>query len=471
LVSSVFNTIPFISGYIFGNLSYKIDKMLDRFRSFIRENHLIRKSDKILLTVSGGIDSVVMLDLFIKAGYSCGIAHCNFGLRGTESDEDEDFVRQLAYQYSVRFFYKRFNTEEYAEDQSISIQMAARKLRYDWFEKIRKELSFELIATAHNQDDVLETFFINLSRGSGIRGLTGIKVISGRIIRPMLFAPRSMIEAYANEYSIPYREDSSNASDKYIRNKIRHKILPFFEEINPSFRSVLMETIQKLRDAESIYTDEINLKRNEIVTEKDEILIIALDKLRDLPQHRTYLFEFLSEYHFTPKQIADIDESVNAPSGKQFFSTTHRLVKDRSRMIITPIGDEEYRKYYIPEGTGQIIEPVHLEFIVIENTPGFRIPSESNIACLDYDLLSFPLLIRKWQNGDYFRPLGMKHRKKLSDFLVDQKISIVDKENLWLLLNNEDIVWVINQRIDERYKISSHTKLILMIKSFTPSSY
>jgi len=279
-----------------------------------------------------------------------------------------------------------------------------------------------------------------------------------------------MIEEYAQENSISYREDSSNASDKYIRNKIRHKILPLFEVINPSFRAVLIETIQKLRDAESIYTDEINLRRNEIVSEKDEIITISLDRLRDLPQHKTYLFEFLSEYHFTPKQIADIDESVNAASGKQFFSTTHRLVKDRSKMIITPIGDEEYRKFYIPEGTGQIFEPVHLEFIIIDKTPGFRIPSEPNIACLDYDLLSFPLLIRKWQSGDYFRPLGMKHRKKLSDFLVDQKISIVDKENLWLLLNNEDIVWVINQRIDERYKITPGTKQILMIKSVALAS-
>jgi len=439
--------------------------MLDQFRSFIRDNHLIRKSDKILLTVSGGIDSSVMLDLFMRAGYDCGIAHCNFILRGNESDEDEDFVRDLSYKYGIKFYYNRFNTEEYAEDQNISIQMAARKLRYDWFEKVRKLHPFDLIATAHNQDDVLETFFINLSRGSGIRGLTGIKAISGRIIRPLLFAPRTMIEAYSNKYSISFREDSSNASEKYIRNKIRHKILPLFEAINPSFRNTLMETIQKLRDAEEIYTDEINLRRNEIVTEKDDVLSISLERLRDLPQRKTYLFEFLSEYHFTPKQIVDIDESVNATSGKQFFSTTHRLVKDRSEMIITPIGDEEYRKYYIAEGTDRIYEPVHLEFIIIENTPGFRIPSEPNIACLDFDLLTFPLLIRKWQSGDYFRPLGMKHRKKLSDFLVDQKISIVEKENLWLLLNNEDIVWVINQRIDERYKISSETRQVLMIKS------
>jgi tRNA(Ile)-lysidine synthase len=439
--------------------------MLDQFRLFIRDNHLIRKSDKTLLTVSGGIDSVVMLDLFIKAGYRCGIAHCNFGLRGTESDEDEDFVRQLAYQYGIKFYFRRFDTEEYSEDQGISIQMAARKLRYDWFEKIRREQSFDLVATAHNQDDVLETFFINLSRGSGIRGLTGIKAVSGRIIRPMLFAPRTLIATYAKENSISFREDSTNASDKYIRNKIRHKILPLFEEINPSFRPVLMETIQKLRDAEAIYSDEINLRRNEIVQEKEGIITISLDRIRDIPQRKTYLFEFLSEFHFTSRQISDIDESVNAASGKQFFSTTHRLVKDRSEMIITPIEDEVYRKFYVPEGTDRLFEPIHLEFIVIEKTPGFHIPPDPNIACLDYDLLAFPLLIRKWQSGDWFLPLGMKHRKKLSDFLVDQKISIVEKENQWLMLNNEDIIWVINQRIDERYKIGARTKQILMIKS------
>ena len=439
--------------------------MLDQFKTFIKENHLLKKSDRTLLTVSGGIDSVVMLDLFMRTGYKCGIAHCNFGLRGNESDEDEDFVRQLAYQYGIKLYCARFNTEEYAEDNNISIQMAARKLRYEWFEKVRESNPFDLVATAHNQDDVIETFFINLSRGSGIHGLTGIKVISGKIIRPLLFAPRSLIESYANEFSLSFREDSSNASEKYIRNKIRHKILPLFENINPGFRNTIMETIQKLRETEAIYSDEINLRRKEIITERDDLITISLDVLTKLPQRKTYLFEFLSEYHFTPKQIIDIDESINATSGKQFFSATHRLVKDRSKLIITPIGDEEYRKFYIAQDINQIYEPVHLEFIVVDHTPGFRIPKEPSIACLDYELLTFPLLIRKWQSGDYFHPLGMKHRKKLSDFLVDQKISIVDKENLWLLLNNEDIVWVINQRIDERYKITSKTRQILMIKS------
>lgn len=439
--------------------------MLEQFRNLIKEKHLIRKSDKILLTVSGGIDSVVMLDLFIRSGYNCSIAHCNFGLRGDESDGDEDFVRQLAYGHGIKFHCTRFSTEEYAEEARISIQMAARKLRYDWFEKVRLSHSYHFIATAHNQDDVIETFFINLIRGSGIRGLTGIKYKSGNIIRPLLFSPRSQIEEYATAHDLPFREDSSNASEKYTRNKIRHKILPLFESINPSFRKSLIETINKLQDTEDIYTYEVNKRKEEMVSENGATVAINLEHLKNIPHRRTYLYEFLSEFHFTSHQIKDIDDALKAGSGKQFFSSTSRLIKDRSKLLITPIENEEYRKYYIEEGTDYIVEPVYLEFEVVSLQPSFQIPHDPHIACLDYDLLKFPLLIRKWQSGDYFHPLGMKHRKKLSDFLVDQKLSIVDKENLWLVLNNEDIVWVISQRIDERYKITEKTRKVLKIKS------
>ncbi|KPK87937.1 MAG: hypothetical protein AMS27_00870 [Bacteroides sp. SM23_62_1] len=439
--------------------------MFEQFKDFIKEKKLIRKSDKILLTVSGGIDSIVMLDLFIRAGYHCGIAHCNFGLRGDESDGDEDFVRQQAYERGIKFHCKRFSTEEYAEENKISIQMAARKLRYDWFEKVRLSHSFHYIATAHNQDDVIETFFINMIRGSGIRGLTGIKYKSGHIIRPLLFSPRSQIEEYANMNELTFREDSSNASEKYTRNKIRHKILPLFESINPNFRNSLIDTIHKLSDTEDIYNFEVNKRKGEMVEESGDTVTINLEHLRDIPHRRTYLYEFLSEFQFSPRQIKDIDEALTAGSGKQFFSSTSRLVKDRSKLLITPIENEEYRKYYIEDGTDYIFEPVYLEFNVINRSSTFQIPHDHRIACLDYDLLTFPLLIRKWQSGDYFHPLGMKHRKKLSDFLVDQKLSIVDKENLWLILNNEDIIWVINRRIDERYKITDKTRKILRIKA------
>jgi tRNA(Ile)-lysidine synthase len=439
--------------------------MLEQFRNLIKEKRLIRKSARILLTVSGGIDSVVMLDLFIRSGYTCGIAHCNFGLRGDESDGDEDFVRQLAYQHGIKFHCKRFSTEEYAEEAKISIQMAARKLRYDWFEKIRLSHSYHLIATAHNQDDVIETFFINLIRGSGIRGLTGIKYKTGNIIRPLLFASRSQIEEYANVQELSFREDSSNASEKYTRNKIRHKILPLLESINPSFRSSIIETINKLGDTEDIYNFEVNRRKEEMVEENGDTVTINIEHLKDIPHRRTYLYEFLSEFQFTPRQIKDIDDALEAGSGKQFFSLTSRLVKDRSRLLITPIEHEEHRKFYVEEGTDYIFEPVHLEFEVVKQQSTFQIPHDRYMACLDFDLLTFPLLIRKWQSGDYFHPLGMKHRKKLSDFLVDQKLSIVDKENLWLIINNEDIIWVINQRIDDRYKISEKTRKILKIKS------
>jgi len=439
--------------------------MIQQFRKFIKENNLIKKSDKILLTISGGIDSIVMLDLFIKSGYRCGIAHCNFGLRGDESDGDEDFVRQLAYEHGLKFHCKRFSTEEYAEETKISIQMAARKLRYDWFEKVRLSHSYNLIATAHNQDDVLETFFINLIRGSGIRGLTGIKAKSGKIIRPLLFSPRNQIEDYATGIELSFREDSSNASEKYTRNKIRHKIIPLIESINPGFRHSLMETINKLRDTEDIYTFEVNKRKEEMVEEQGDTVYIHLEHLKNIPHRRTYLYEFLSEFQFSPRQIKDIDDALKAGSGKQFFSSTSRLVKDRTKLIVTPIENEEHRKFYIEEGTDYIYDPVHLEFEIVTRPSTFQIPHDRHTACLDYDLLTFPLLIRKWQSGDYFHPLGMKHRKKLSDFLVDKKLSIIEKENLWLILNNEDIIWVINHRIDERYKITDKTRRILKVQS------
>ena len=437
--------------------------MITQFREFIKENRLIRKSDKILLTISGGIDSVVMLDLFIRTGYRCGIAHCNFGLRGDESDGDEDFVRRLAYEHGLKFHGKRFSTEEYAEEAKVSIQMAARKLRYDWFEKIRSSHSYNLIATAHNQDDVLETFFINLIRGSGIRGLSGMKAKLGKIIRPLLFAPRSQIEDYATERKLSFREDSSNASEKYTRNKIRHTILPLFESINPGFRNSLMETINKLRDTEDIYNHEVHHKKEEMVEKRGDTVHIHLKHLKEIPHRRTYIYEFLSEYQFSSQQIKDIDDSLKAASGKQFFSPTSRLVKDRTKLIITPLEIKEHRKFYIEEVTDYIYDPVYLEFEVIDRPSTYEIPHDRHTACLDYDLLTFPLMIRKWQSGDYFHPLGMKHRKKLSDFLVDEKLSIVEKENLWLILNNEDIIWIINQRIDDRYKITEKTRKILKI--------
>ena len=439
--------------------------MQKQFKSFVREHNLFTHEDNILLAVSGGIDSMVMLDLFRQYGVQFGIAHCNFHLRSAESDGDEELVNKLSRQCKVPIHIAHFDTEEYARENKLSIQMAARELRYNWFEEMCDQHGFTRIATAHNQDDVIETFLINLGRGTGIRGLTGIKPTTGRIIRPLLFSSRSDIEKYAQDFDVAFREDSSNISVYYTRNKIRHEIIPLFEEINPNFRSSVVETIRKLNDTGDIYADAIERIKKEMVEQKGEKILIHIKKLDPLPNKLTLLFEILSGYHFISSQIAQITDSLKAHSGKQFYSATHRLIKDRDDFIIIPLKETETRRYYIEENMERIPEPLEMDLLVVDHNDSFTIPKGKHMACLDYEKLVFPLILRKWNDGDYFQPLGMAHHKKISDFLIDKKLSLADKENQWLLISGDDIVWVINQRIDERYKITRNSSRILLIKT------
>lgn len=443
---------------------YKIILMLDRFREYIEKESICGFDDQILIAVSGGIDSVALLCLFEEAGYKIAIAHCNFHLRGVESDADASFVASLANEKSIRFYRKDFNTEEVARERGISIQMAARDLRYTWFEEVRNKEKYDLIATAHNLDDVLETFFINLSRGTGIRGLSGIPSKAGKVIRPLLFASREEIIDYAEKKGIRYREDSSNASEKYLRNKIRHKLLPLLEEQNPSFRRSLMETITKLSETEKIFSEEMDKLKNELMIFGKNQVLIPIENLDKLRSQKTVLYEILADYNFGPSTIEDICNSLGGPPGKQFFSQSHRLVKDRKELILTPLSEEENRKYYIELEQGQIYDPVNLEWVIIEYSEKFDILKDPNIACLDLDMLNFPLILRHWQAGDYFQPFGMQDMKKMSDFLIDEKVSLPDKENVWLLAMGQKIVWVLGRRIDDRFKITEQTRQVLMFK-------
>jgi tRNA(Ile)-lysidine synthase len=442
--------------------------MLEEFRHFIESRSLCRPTDRILLAVSGGIDSMVMMHLFFAAGYMPGIAHCNFHLREAESDEDERFVKSTAEKMEADYHRQEFDTEQSAAASGISIQMAARNLRYKWFEEIRQKSGYDLIATAHNQDDVIETFFINLSRGTGIRGLTGIPVKSGKVIRPLLFAPRESIVHYANEHHISFREDSSNASDKYLRNRVRHHVIPMLEEENPSFRNALLDTMHKLAETEKLYEQELmQLKQRLVRSEGDRIRIC----IRDLSAHeamRSILFEILSDYNFSPQALEYIIHSLEGPSGKQFLSATHRIVKDREDLIITALDSEEVRKYYLERESGRITVPVDLEWMVVDHTETFQIPKDPRIACLDLQKLHFPLILRRWQPGDYFQPLGMQGMKKISDYLIDRKVSLPDKERTWLLASGSEIAWVIGQRIDERFKVRPETRHLLMMRFTSP---
>lgn len=438
--------------------------MIREFQNFIDKNQLFDRKQKILLTVSGGIDSISMLHLFHKAGIDIGVAHCNFKLRGEESDEDEIFVRNMAAMLAVPFHVIRFNTREYARQEGISIEMAARDLRYKWFEEIRVQYKYDYIATAHNLNDVVETFFLNIVRGTGIKGLTGIKPKSNHLIRPMLFASRRQIEAYCLENDLHFREDSSNASVKFSRNKIRHLILPVLEKINPNFLQTAVENIQRLSETEQIYFSKVGEVKKQVCFEKEGSFYIDLTKMKEIEPQSSYLYEFLAPFNFSRDNVAEIVEAMDGISGKQFFSSTHRLLKDRDYLIITGIKKQEDLKYYIDEGMTQINGPVKLKLRVIKNEEGFKLPLNSQIACLDYDRITFPLILRHWQKGDYFRPLGMKDIKKLSDYFIDNKLSLIEKEQAWLLTSENKIVWIVGRRLDDRYKITDRTRNILVVE-------
>ena len=437
--------------------------MFDRFSAYIRSKNLFEEGQKILLAVSGGIDSMVMLHLFEKSGFDYGVVHCNFQLRGAESDEDEEFVRRQVLIHGIPAWFKKFETEEYAGLNGISIEMAARELRYDWFSEIRKEQGFDYVATAHHADDQIETFFLNLSRKTGIKGLTGIREKSGEIIRPLLFASRSEIEKFARENFIEYREDSTNSESVYQRNFIRNKILPAFESMNPAFRKNVTESIENLKEAEAIYNNFCNREKSEIVEKSDNSISIDIKKLEHSEFPKTLLIEILSEYGFNPVVIGEIFKSLDAEPGRQFFSKTHRLVKDREMLFVVKNEEPVRHLFYVEKEEIELFQPLHL-LISHHQTENFKLRKESQFACVDAGMLEFPLLIRKWQDGDYFQPFGMTGFKKLSDFFIDEKVPVHQKENTWLLCSGEKIVWVMGMRIDNRFRIDKSTRSVLQIE-------
>ncbi len=443
--------------------------MLKNFIQNIKEKGLIAPDERVLLAVSGGIDSMVLLHLFEQSGFEYGVAHCNFQLRGEESDGDERFVREYVQMHGIPSFFETFDTEEYARISGISIEMAARELRYAFFERIRRENNYDRIVTAHHQDDLIETFFLNLSRKTGIKGLTGIKEKSGYLIRPLLLAGRAEIERYAAQNYLDYREDSTNNEVVYQRNFLRHKILPLFNELNPAFKKNLLASIDNLRDAEQVYTSVLNRDKEEVVEETNDEMRIDIEKLRTTKFPHLLLLEVLSPLHFNPSVIDEVFQSLESEPGKQFFSATHRLVKDRAFLFVAPIKEQGEQLYYIEEADMELFEPVQLS---IEKTvaAGFKIVKSPDVACIDLDTIQFPLLIRKWKQGDYFQPLGMQGMKKISDFFIDQKIPLHEKENTWLLCSGKKIVWIVGQRLDDRFKVTNKTQNVLVFRNLSIKS-
>jgi tRNA(Ile)-lysidine synthase len=438
--------------------------MYTRFLKYVTDNNLFCKQDKLLLGVSGGADSVVLAHLINRFGTDFAIAHCNFQLRGGESERDEQFVKELAANYGVEFYNTRFDTRNYALENKISIEMAARKLRYSWFESIRQEGEFQFVLVAHHLDDMLETFLLNISRGTGIRGLSGIKPLNGKVTRPLLFASRKDIEAYAISNMLDFCFDSTNDDVHIKRNAVRHKLIPMFETISPSFRDNLARTICNLAETERVFFEQVNKVTSDLVTSVGGWMFIDKKKLLQYESAKLYLFEILRDFDFSPDTSAQVFDAVDGMAGNQFFSPSHRLVVDRESLIITPVELPVTDIFYIEEEQKDVFDPFEMKITVEPRLPGFKIPGEKHIAVFDFDLIQFPLLIRKWQPGEYFCPLGMSGLKKISDFFIDEKMSIPEKENTWIISSGNQVVWVVGKRIDDRFKILPTTKFVLKME-------
>ena len=438
--------------------------MLEAFKAYLKEKQLSEFGDRVLLAVSGGIDSVVMAHLFKETDYTCAIAHCNFQLRGEDSESDEVFVRSLGASLEMPVYVKRFDVEETTREKGISVQMAARELRYNWFEELIQEYSFDLVATAHNSNDSVETFFLNLSRGTGIRGLTGIPPVNGKIIRPLLFATRAIIISYCNQHHLKFRVDASNQETKYQRNKIRHDVIPVMEQVNPGFIETMSMNMNRLGEVYGIYKRSVDLARSDLFEEEAGRITIDITQLKTLSPRRTWLFELFSPYGFTRSQCQGIENIMDAKPGRQSISTTHQLFKDRDRLILIESTSKAFDRYYLdsPENLSSLPFPMDVE--LFSRSELDEIPKDRTIACLDRDEIQFPLTIRHWLHGDYFYPLGMNQIKKLSDFFVDNKIPVPEKERTWILASGKKIVWIMGHRIDHRFRITEKTTKVLLLR-------
>ncbi len=438
--------------------------MQSKFVDFVRSNNLIHADDKVLLGVSGGIDSMVMLNLFYKAGFNFSVAHCNFSLRGEESDGDEQLVVRVCNEKGIKLHQIRFETEMFANDNKLSIQVAARNLRYDWFSSLCDEHGYNKIAIAHNRDDVAETVILNLTRGAGLKGLSGIKKVNGRVIRPLLDFSRNEIITYAKEHQIAFREDSSNSSVKYARNRIRHNVLPELEKLNPSTKRSIAETASHVHEAWSLVEDYLLKLKKEVVTIESDKVLYSLQALLREKYSKLFLFEELTQYGFSHNTVEQVSQSFHGQSGKVFYSSTHQLLHDREFLVLTERKEFEKMIVKIDEKCELVDSPVNLKFHLINKTEIIDIPRNSKVASLDFDKLQFPLELRPWNSGDKFMPFGMAQFKKVSDFLIDLKVSMIDKEKVYVLTSNNEIVWVVGMRIDNRFKVDDLTAKIYKIE-------
>lgn len=433
--------------------------MLADFQNHIKKEFSHLRDRQFLLAVSGGVDSVVMAHLFSETKLDFAIAHCNFRLRGIESDKDEEFTRKLAKKLDKKFHVTHFDTIGYINKNKVSVQMAARQLRYRWFEQIMNKYGYKTLVTAHHADDNFETFLIHLSRGSGLEGLTGMPEKTDVISRPLLAFSRMQIEDYAKSKKFKWREDESNLDTKYLRNKIRHELVPQLKELHPSFSSNFETTLNHLKGSARLVENHINVLKNELFLEKNGLTRIQIKKIQSLDPLEPYIYQLFKDYGFTA--WGDIHDLLTAMSGKEIRSKTHRLVKDREDLLLHQLESFDLSEIYrVHEHTKHLEYPIKLEISEVSN---FEKTTDPNILYIDKKTLKYPMTVRKWRAGDYFYPLGMKGKKKVSKFFKDEKVDLISKEKQWMLCSDDKIVWILGKRADDRFKVDQNTETILKI--------
>ena len=436
---------------------------LSQFQDFIQQHKLFASGNKILLAVSGGKDSVLMLHLFKAIGVNIGVAHCNFNLRADEAQRDENFVKILAETLDLPFHITHFDTKKYAVENKISTQMAARDLRYTWFEEIRVANQYDYIALAHHQNDAIETVMMNLIRGTGISGLHGILPKRNHLIRPLLFLNSEQIESIVTEENISFVEDSSNLSTHYTRNKLRLQVIPHLKEINPNLEKTFADNIARFAELENLLELEVAKLQAKILIRKTDGLYIALNEIAKLNPQKLLLYELLKHYHFTEHVVEEILLSLTALSGTHFFSSTHQAIINRNDLVIIEKNTDSLLNEFMHPATKKISFGGHTISLEYSTVTKF----EMNVAkaFVNADQLIFPLVVRKWQNGDKFIPLGMHMLKKVSDFFIDEKVPVHIKHSTPILINgNGDIIWIAGMRQDNRYKLTTATKKVAIFE-------
>ncbi|HEY4650051.1 MAG TPA: tRNA lysidine(34) synthetase TilS [Pontibacter sp.] len=437
--------------------------MLQKVSGFIQAHALCQPESRILAAVSGGIDSVVLCEVLHQLKYTFAIAHCNFGLRAEDAEADQLFVKKLAKKYDVPFFTENFNTRAFAEQEKLSIQMAARTLRYSWFEQVRQQENYDYIATAHHSNDLTETILLHLTKGTGIAGLHGIPAKNGHIIRPLLTVTKDDIFEYVTERRLIWREDSSNETTKYQRNKIRHEVIPVLKEINPSLEETMQHTAERVSHAEAIVAAYIENLRAQSIKEAEHATYISLAPLQQATGLPVVLHELLRPFNYSYSVVLELVAALEGISGKQFDSPTHTLVKDRDQLVITPRNLSSFGSITIAEGQTEA-EAGNLHFsIKYVDAVNYKLNTKPHVAALDAGQLKFPLKLRGWQEGDWFVPLGMNGKKKISDFLIDRKVPANLKSQTLVLVSDQSIAWVVNQRLDNRFKVTDKTQQVVEI--------